>query len=253
VSFIQAHGLPGKRKARRHRRAQGKAKDAVLRSGAFDGGAGLAEGSGEAVEEQEGEKRGVEEGEAVVRFDEPVIVDDTTESSKIDETVEGLPVPAAKTADPAFSGRDGQGDQQQKTSETDSDKRSLADIFEHASEVKRLIRADIGEEVEAHAEKGKQAQHAAQANKIREVKELPDRSDGEGDQKKAKSPIAGEMLKESDGLGANVGGQRKSSQQSHHSPGDVAEGNQAEKKYDDFRPRALQELAQGITHVSNIS
>ena len=69
-------------------------------------GLGFEEKGGEAVQEKNGEDGGVEEGEPVIGFDEPVVVDDAAEGRDVDETVEGLPVFAAEPADPAFRRRD---------------------------------------------------------------------------------------------------------------------------------------------------
>ena len=71
-------------------------------------------------------------------------------------------------------------------------------------DVEGLIGAEVGEKVKADIEKGEQAKHAPKTNEVREVEKPSERSDGEGDEEEAESPVAGKVLDEFDGIGAEL-------------------------------------------------
>lgn len=189
----------------------------------------------------------------MVGFDEPVVVNHAAKGSDIDEAVEELPVLAAEAANPGFRRGDGQRDEKEKPGKADSDEGTFGDVLEHGGEVKSLVRADIGEEVQANIEEGEKAEHAAEANEIREIQEPAKRGNREGNEEKAKGPIAGRVLKKGDGFRANIGRKIAATEQSERSPSEIAERDKAEEEDNRLRPATDEELAKGAIHVSSIS
>ena len=167
-------------------------------------------------------------------------MDDAAESRDVDKPVKGLPVLASKAANPAGCGSDRKGDQEKKTGESDGDKGAFGDVFEHSSEAKSLIGTDIREEMQANVEEGKEAEHAAETNEIREVKELAQGGNGEGDQQETKGPITGKMLQKLDGIGAKLTVVSAS--------GEKSEGRSAGEEHHRFRPFCGKDLADGGGH-----
>ena len=217
----------------------------MIRGGAGNGGAGLEKGGDEAVEEECGENDAVEEGEPVVGFDQPVVVDDATKRGNVDEAVEGLPTLAAKTTDPACSGSERKRNQKNKRGETNGDEGAFGDVFQHAGEIERLVRSNIGEEVQADVGESEETEHAAEADEVRKIEDFAQRGDGESDEQEAEGPIASEVLEEFDGIGAELAVVSAS--------GEEAERRQAGEEDHELGPFGGEDLAEGFAHVSSIS
>jgi hypothetical protein len=80
--------------------------------------------------------------------------------------------------------------------------------------------------MQAHVGKSEKAKHAAEADEIRNIEQLAQWCDGQGEQQEAECPIAGEMLDIFDGIGgelAVIGTQAE-----------IAEGRKAKKEDQDF-------------------
>src|ERR1700745_3678437 len=124
---------------------------------------------------------------------------------KINGTMQYPPAPSAETANPACRRSNGQWNQEQETEKPHCDERSLGDIFPHGSKIERLIGAKIREEVQADVEKGEEAEHAAETDEIRQVEELAQRRDAQGENQKTQSPPAGGELNGLDRIGSQAG------------------------------------------------
>jgi hypothetical protein len=58
--------------------------------------------------------------------------------------------------------------------------------------------------VHAHVKKGEEAEHAAKTDKIGKVEEFAEGRDAQGEDEKTKGPVTSGMLKEFDGIGAQI-------------------------------------------------
>ena len=87
--------------------------------------------------------------------------------------------------------------------------------------------------MQAGVKKRKQAKHAAKANQLRNVKELAQRRDGQGDEEEAECPIAGRVLNEFERIGDGVAAPKR--------PDDRRQRTQPENKKDRFRVFAGEE------------
>lgn len=181
----------------------------------------------------------------MIGFDKPVVVNDTAESGDVDEPVKGLPVFPTETTNPAFCGSDRERNQKHEAEEPDSDERALGDVFPHSGEIEGLVRTDVGEEMQADVSESEKTQHAAEADEVGEIEDFAKRSDGEGDEQEAESPIAGEVLQELDGIGAELA--------TVGTNGEEAERGEASKKDDRLGPFCSEDLTEEIVHVSSIS
>lgn len=161
-------------------------------------------GRGEAVEKEEGEEDGVEEGEAVIGLDEPVVVDNAGEGGHVDEAVESLPVFSAETANPTSCRSNGQRNEQNEPGEADGDEGALGHVFHHGSKVEGLVGTNVGEEVEGDVEESEETEHATETDEVGKVEKLAEGSDGECDEEEPKGPIPGEVLEKCHGLGADI-------------------------------------------------
>jgi len=84
--------------------------------------------------------------------------------------------------------------------------------------------------VQARVKKSEKAEHAAEADEIRQVEKFAKRSDGQGEDEKAQDPVTGSVLKKFDGISAQPVVQRAIEQ-----PG---KRNEAKKENGDFGPFA---------------
>jgi hypothetical protein len=201
--------------------------------------------SGEAIEEEEGQEGGVEDREAVVGLNQPVVMDHAAERGDVDEAVEGLPVSSAEPANPSFGGRNCQWNQQDKTSETYGNEGTLGDVFQHGSEIKGLVGTDVGQEMQTDIGEGKEPEHAPETDEVREIEKFAKGRDGKGDEEEAKGPVTGEMLHKFDGISAELTVVSAS--------GEEAKRGEAEQKNHDFGPAAEENFAERIAHVSSFS
>src|SRR6202030_211285 len=103
---------------------------------------------------------------ADVGLDQPVVVHYPQNSNDVNRAVERLPATATEAPDPALRGSDRQRDQEQKRQKTDGDKTALGHILKHSGDIERLVRAEIGEKMQASVEKSEQAEHATKANQF---------------------------------------------------------------------------------------
>lgn len=207
------------------------------------GGVRPEEGAGEAVDEEQGKDGAVEKGQAVVGFNEPIVVNDTAKGADINESMEQLPALATEATDPIFCGSERERNQENKTEKTDGDEGTLVDILPHAAKVEGLIGTEIGEEVEAGIEEGEKAEHTSETNEIGEGEKLAQGCNGESDEQEAESPITGEVLDEFDGIGgelAVIGTQ-----------GEEPKRGKTGEKNERLGPLAEEQLAEK-EHVSNI-
>src|ERR1700752_4419652 len=131
-------------------------------------------------------------------------MNDAGNRRKINGTMQYPPAPSAETPNPACRRSNGQWNQEQKTEKPCCDERALSDIFPHGTQIERLIGAEIGEEVQADVEKGEEAEHAAETDKIRQVEALAKRRYGQGKNQKSQRPPAGGELYELDRIGSKA-------------------------------------------------
>lgn len=172
-------------------------------------------------------------------------MDDAAKRGDVDEAVESLPAFSTEAANPALCGSDGERNQENKSGEADGDERALGDVFPHGGEIEGLVGSDVGEEVQANVGESEQTNHAAEADEIGEIEKFAQRSDGKSDEEEAQRPIASEVLKEFDGIGAElsvVG-----------AGGEEGERGEAKEKDDNFAPTAGEEFAKSVAHVSNFA
>ena len=162
-------------------------------------------------------------------------MDDSANGADVDGAVEHLPAAAAEAADPAGSGGERERDQQHEGGETHGDEAALLNVFPHASQVERLVRPDVGEEVQTDIEESEQAKHAAEADQVREIEKLSKRRNRKCEDEKAQRPIAGGMLHEFNGIRAETGMKR--------APDKNCEGHQASEEEGGFGPLAGEERA----------
>ncbi len=121
--------------------------------------------------------------------------------AEVNGAVQHLPAAPAEAANPARRGSNRQRYQQNESGKSHGDEWALVHIFPDFGKVEELVEQKIGGEVQAGVEKRKQAKHAAKANQLRNVKELAQRRDGQGDEEEAECPIAGRMLNEFERIG----------------------------------------------------
>jgi len=162
-------------------------------------------------------------------------VNNSTHSADVDGAVEHLPAAAAEAADPAGGGSERERDQQHEGGETHGDIAALLNIFPHASQIERLVRPDVGEEVQTNIEESEQAQHATKANQVREIEKFSKRCNRKCEDEKAERPIAGSMLHKFNGIRAETGMKR--------APDKRCEGHQANEEEGGFGPLAGEERA----------
>ena len=96
---------------------------------------------------------------------------------EINGAMQHLPALSAEAANPARRRCHCQRNQKQETEKADSDEWSLGNVFPYGRKIERLIGAKIGQEVETHVEKSKEAKHAAETDEIREVEKLAEGRD----------------------------------------------------------------------------
>src|SRR6266851_1025312 len=142
--------------------------------------------------------------------------------------MELLPALAAESANPAHRGSNGQRNQRYECGKAHSDERALRDVFEHSRKIEGLVRSEISEKVQGDVKKSEEPEHAAEADEVRELEELAERRDAKGEDEKPQRPIAGCMLDELDGIGAQVAGKQ--------APNQNAKRNQTEKEDSDLGP-----------------
>jgi predicted nuclease with RNAse H fold len=197
----------------------------------------------EAIEEKDGEDSAVKKRQAVIGFDEPIVVNDAANCRNVDEAMKQLPTLAAEATNPVFRGSEGEWNQQEETEKADGNERALVDVFPHAAKVKGLIGTEIGKEVEADIEEGEKSEHATKANEVGELEEFAEGSDGEGDEEEADGPVAGKVLHEFDGIGGELAIKATCSEK--------AERGKASEENEGLGPFAGEELAE-LAHVSSI-
>jgi len=137
-----------------------------------------------------------------VFLDQPPVVNNAGRCAQVDELMQTLPAPAAKTADPAGSRCDCQRDEQEKAGESDSDEFALGDIGRHCVDVKKFVQPDVSKKMQHCVEKSEQAKHPAKANQPKLASQLADGSDGQSHQQEDQRPIARGMGDDFDGIGA---------------------------------------------------
>ena len=115
-----------------------------------------------------------------------------------------LPAAAAEAANPAGGGSDGKRNQQHERGEADGDITALGDVLPHLREIEKFIQPDVGGEVQARVEKGKQAEHTAETDQIGEAQDFAQRGDGQSEQEEAQRPVAGGVGDELDGIGGEI-------------------------------------------------
>ena len=145
--------------------------------------------------------------------------------------------PAAPTeaANPAGRGRNRERNEQREREEAYRDERALVDVFPDFVDVEEFVEPEIGGEVQARVEKGEEAEHAAEADQLRHVKELAQGRDGERDHEKTKSPVARAVLDELERIGERAAAKE--------GPDDGGEWTEAREEENGFGPLAGEKLA----------
>src|SRR5579859_650770 len=118
--------------------------------------------------------------------------------------MEELPALAPQTADPSGGGGEGEGDQQNKSSETGGDERALVHIFQDARPTKKLVEPDVGQKVQRGIEKCKQAEHAAEFYEPGLVQNPAQGRNSQSDAQKDENPVTGGMRDFFNGIGAQI-------------------------------------------------
>src|SRR5712664_1170046 len=118
--------------------------------------------------------------------------------------MEHLPALAADATNPARGRSNRQRNQGYESRKAYGDEGALGDVFPHGGEIERLVRSEVGEEVQGDVEKGEEAKHAAKADEVGELEKFAQRSDEKGKDEKAEGPVSSGMLEEFDGIGAEI-------------------------------------------------
>jgi len=155
--------------------------------------------------------------------------------SKIDQTVEHLTALAADAPNPARGRSNRQRNQGYESRKGYGDEGALGDVFPHGGEIERLVRSEVGEEVQRDVEEGEEAKYAAEADEVGELEKFTERRDAKGEDEKAEGPITGGVLQELHGIGAEIA--------LDDAPNQIAEGDEAKKKNGDFGPFADENCA----------
>lgn len=152
----------------------------------------------------------------------------TTNCADVDKAMKQLPAASAEAANPSGCGGERERNEQDESGETYRDEGALGDVFPHGRQIEGLVWAEVGEEVEAGVEEGEEAEHAAEADEIWELKELAQRSDAKSDDEEAQGPVAGGVLKSLDLIWTEVSCER--------APDEDAKGCEAKQKNGELRP-----------------
>jgi hypothetical protein len=152
------------------------------------------------------------------------------DSRKINQAMEHLPALSANAANPPRRGSNRQRNQGYEGRETHGDEGAFGNIFPHPGEIEGLIGAKIGEEVQGDVEKSEEAEHTAEADKVRELEEFAEWRDAKSEDDETDRPITGAMLKSFDGIDAQIA--------LDESPEQIDEGDQADHKDGYFGPFA---------------
>ncbi len=167
---------------------------------------------------------------ANIGFHEPVVVDYTSDGAEVDCAVEHLPAAAAEAANPAGCGGDGERNHEHKTGEADGDEGALGDVFQHFGPIEVAIEPEPSGEMQAGVEKREKAEHAAEADELRQLQDLAERRDGERENQEAQRPIAGPVFDELNGVGGQIVVQA--------APDENCEREEAGQEYEGLRPFA---------------
>jgi hypothetical protein len=89
--------------------------------------------------------------------------------------------------------------------------------------------------MQAPVEKSEEAEHAAKADQFRNLKDLAQGRDGQGDDQEAQSPVASAVLDELKGIGNGIAAKER--------PDDGGERTEAEEEQNDFAPFAGEPFA----------
>ena len=126
----------------------------------------------------------------------------TPAGAGIDQAVQPLPAFSSQAADPAFCRCQRQRNHQREARQPSRDEAALSDIVEHFVNVEEFIEPDVSEEVQAAVEEGEESEHAAEVDEPVLARELAQWRDGKRDEKEGKSPIAGRVRDDFDGVGS---------------------------------------------------
>src|SRR5467141_2154487 len=149
--------------------------------------------------------------------------------------MEHLPALAADATNPARGRSNRQRNQGYESRKAYGDEGALGDVFPHGGEIERLVRSEVGEEVQGDVEKSEEAKHAAEADEVGDLEQFAERRDAKSEDDETDRPITGAMLKSFDGIDAEV--------TPDESPQQIGEGNQADHKNRDFSPFADKDCA----------
>src|SRR6267143_3810320 len=118
--------------------------------------------------------------------------------------MEHLPALAADATNPARGRSNRQRNQGYESRKAYGDEGALGDVFPHGGEIERLVRSEVGEEVQGDVKEGEEAKHAAEADEVGELEKFTERRDAKGEDEKAEGPVSSSMLEEFDGIGAEI-------------------------------------------------
>ena len=161
-------------------------------------------------------------------------MNDSTDCADVDRAMQDAPAAAAKAANPASRGRNRERNEQREREEAYGDEGALVDIFPDFVDVEKFVEPEVRGEMQAGVEEGEEAEHAAEADQLGQVKELAQRSDGEGDHEKSQGPVSGTVLDELKWIRDYVAAQER------HDDG--GQGTEAAEEQNGFGPFAGEEF-----------
>jgi hypothetical protein len=155
----------------------------------------------------------------------------------VDQAMQFLPALPTKSANPTGRRRDRERNQQQKSREAHGDVRALRNIVQDLRPVEEAIEREPSGEMEAKIEKREKAQHAAESDQLRQMKDFAKRRDRKSDCKKTQDPIAGGVFDELNGIQREV--------VLKASPNEDSKRYEAEQKDYNLRPLAREDRVHG--------